>query len=111
MGNSTNLVLKWRGAHYVPKGGYFRIEFPKWNNLNPQISRQKSFFQGGVSCSPLAVLSAKLSCSFQDGNSDVLLIENGVTSDITPSSDISLLVTGFKNPIDTSLIAGFKVMS
>jgi len=53
-------------------------------------------------------LSSKLQCIFQN---DTLTISGGVTSDITPGTDISLVVTGFKNPIDTGVVTGFTVTS
>jgi hypothetical protein len=41
----------------------------------------------------------------------MLTISGGVTSDITPETMISILVKGFKNPIDTGLVSGFEVTS
>jgi hypothetical protein len=41
----------------------------------------------------------------------VLIISEGVTSDIRQGTDISILVTGFKNPISTDEVSGFTVTS
>ena len=108
VGASTNLVLKWSGAHRVPKGSFFEITFPKWNTEQKTLSLQKSYFQGAVSCQPITVLSASLSCTFQN---DKLVIKDGASFDIGPNADIQVLITGFTNPIDTSLFTGFSVRS
>ena len=108
VGESTNLVLKWSGEHRVPKDSYFEITFPKWNSEQETLSLQKSYFQGAVSCQPITVLAASLSCSFND---DVLMIVDGASFDIDPNADIQIQITGFNNPIDTSLFTGFSVRS
>ena len=56
----------------------------------------------------MSVLSSKMTCSFVD---ETLTITGGVTSDITPEREISILVTGFRNPIDTGVVTGFEVTS
>lgn len=47
-------------------------------------------------------------CSYQN---DTLTISGGVTDEISANTEISILVTGFKNPIDTGLVTGFTVTS
>lgn len=42
---------------------------------------------------------------------NTLIISNGVSSTISPGQDISITVTGFKNPIDTDEVTGFTVTS
>lgn len=38
-------------------------------------------------------------------------MSDGVTSNIRPGTDIAIIVTGFKNPIDTREVVGFTVTS
>ena len=108
VGASTDVVFKWRGQHAVPKGSSFKIKFPTWNALNPQISEQKTYIQGAVKCTPQVILSNDLFCTLLG---DTLHIHGGVPSQITAGSDIIISMTGFKNPIDTALKEGFEITS
>ena len=108
VGASTDVVIKWRGQHAVPKGSSFKIKFPTWNPSNPQISEQKSYIQGSVKCSPQVILSSDLYCTLLG---DTLHIHGGVPSQITAGADIIISMTGFKNPIDSALKEGFEVTS
>jgi len=61
-----------------------------------------------VNCEPIENLDAGLECSFQDG---ILVVTNGVVTDLVSNTAISMKVTGFKNPIDTSAVSGFTITS
>jgi hypothetical protein len=47
-----------------------------------------------------------MTCDFQN---DRLTIYGGASADIVGGSTIEFKVTGFRNPIDTSMIKGFKI--
>lgn len=106
VGQSNILQIRARLANDVPKGGLFFIEFPKWNSENPVLSQRKTYIQGSEECTPLEVLSSDMTCDFQD---DRLVIYGGAGAEIPAGSQIALEVTGFKNPIDTSIVSGFKI--
>ena len=47
-----------------------------------------------------------MTCDFQD---DRLVISGGAAAEISAGTEIVFEVTGFKNPIDTSVVSGFKI--
>lgn len=56
----------------------------------------------------MKTLSGEMTCDFQN---DRLTLYGGASADIVAGSEIVFKVTGFRNPIDTSVIKGFKVSS
>jgi hypothetical protein len=38
VGDSTNLEVRWRGEHAIPKGGFVIMTFPKWNPNQSNVS-------------------------------------------------------------------------
>ena len=87
-------------------GGFIFVDFPKWNDENPLANQQKSYIQGSPICTPTAVLAATISCDFKE---DRLIIYGGATAQISANSEIVFSVSGFKNPIETSVVSGFKI--
>ena len=61
MGATTNLEIRFKATHDIPIGSQIKVTFPKWN---PSASSPSEYFQGGISCSTVAVLSASLQCAF-----------------------------------------------
>ena len=47
-----------------------------------------------------------MTCDFINNR---LIIYGGATADILKDSEIVFKVTGFRNPIDTSMVSGFKI--
>lgn len=64
VGDSTNLEVRWRAEHAIPKGGFAILTFPKWNPNQANPSFQKSYIQGAAACSPLAVLTSSIRCNY-----------------------------------------------
>ena len=106
VGESTQLEVRWRGQHTIPKGSYIFIDFPKWNPENPLAYNQKSYIQGSEKCQPLKVFSESMSCDFSDDR----LIVSGATPALIPAdTEVAFTLSGFKNPIETGFVDGFKI--
>ena len=43
VGQSNVLQIRARLTNDVPKGGFFFIEFPKWNSENPVAAQRKTY--------------------------------------------------------------------
>ena len=106
VGASTSVELEWTPAHLVPNGGIFKLRFPTWNSNEPNPALRKYFLQGKVDCTAESGLASDLKCSYQD---DTLTVTQAVKTDLSPGSKVAIVVTGFKNPIDTAPVKGFTV--
>lgn len=101
VGAANEITVKATVTNTVPKGGFFFIDFPRWNPMNTIVSQQKTYIQGNEICTPIKTLSGEMTCDFQN---DRLTIYGGASADIESGSEIELKVTGFRNPIETSVI-------
>ena len=104
VGASTMLDITFNAKHDFPQGGSIFITFPKWNQAAGTAA--KSYIQGGASCAPNQALSEDMSCEFKN---DVLEVKRSAANTVGANNDMSFSVTGFRNPIQASLINGFKI--
>jgi len=89
----------------MPAGGTIRVSFPKWN---PSATSPQEYFQGVTSCSTVAVLSSSLQCSFSNS---VLIVTGALQSSVDGGIEVAFRVTNFRNPISTSAITGFSILT
>ena len=106
VGDSTTLTITWRGQSTLPRNGYIFVEFPKWNPQAPKQSDRLSYIQGSSVCEPVKVLASELSCNFKN---ERLAVQRAAPVEILPDTELSFTVTGFKNPIETGYVEGFKI--
>ena len=108
VGASTTLTIEFSCDHMFPLGGKIFIDFPKWNPENPVTDAHKSYIQGSEVCEPVKTLDADLFCDFQN---DRLTVHGAPITNTEGGVEMAFSVTGFKNPIEASLISGFKIQT
>lgn len=105
VGASTTLKIEFSAQHDIPADAYIFIYFPKWN---PGMGTEKPHIQGSAACAAVRILSANLFCDF-DNDLDRLKVQKAFAVKISSGTEMSFTVTGFKNPIEASLIDGFRI--
>lgn len=111
VGASTILNVEWVGDHVVPKGGFAILSFPKWNQYQENEKFLMSYIQGDnkAKCLPLEnKLTANLKC---EHSKDQLIVSDVALNRLSPGIKFAFSVSGFRNPIDTSKIPGFKLQT
>ena len=72
------------------------------------MGTEKPYIQGSAACAAVRILSDNLFCDF-DNDKDRLKVQKAFAVKIAKGTEMSFTVTGFKNPIEASLIDGFKI--
>jgi len=108
VGDSTQLEVRWKAQHTLPKGGVVILTFPVWNLNQVDPNLRKSYIQGKEECSLIGNQPLPVKCVYK---SSQLTVSEISTTSISGGVEMAFSVTAFKNPIDTSLYQGFKLQT
>jgi hypothetical protein len=82
------------------------LTFPVWNPNQTNPNLRDSYIQGKEECTLLSSPPTTVACNFQN----LSLTVTGLPA-TTSGVELVFSVTGFKNPIDTSLVTGFVLQT